>query len=152
MALLNGIAFVPVMMVIRWLSGGAGWSGWGGVGTCRRVATKGIVRPFPVVLALRRGGVVGWLVRGTAAQSGVPRPVVRTVCVGRWTGRIARSPIGKAAVLTIPPKSYVSGFSSLEIEETDLNWLRPQSPLSARTNETDKTKRTMRVMNDIFER
>lgn len=101
----NAFAFMALLVVIitgrlsglrrcgRWLGAGTGWG---------RVAAERVVGPVPTVTALRRGEITGRLVRSTAAQSRVPRPAAGAVFVGRWTGRIAWTPVGKADVFAVP--------------------------------------------------
>lgn len=83
-----------------------------------RVAAKSVVRPVPAVAALRRRRVAAWpAVRGTAAESVVPRPVVGTVLAGGWAGRITWSSIGKTAVFTTPPELPIPTASSASENE-----------------------------------
>jgi len=83
-----------------------------------RVAAERVVGPRPVVTALGRSGVTGWLlVRSTAAQSLVPRPVVGAVFTGRRGRRIAWSSAGKTAVLTAPLELVMSAVSSSSEDE-----------------------------------
>lgn len=116
LTLLGGEAFVPIavltiVLVIVTVFGFTRWSRR--VGRVRRgrggVAAEGVIGPVPVIMALGRSGVAGWLlVRSTAAQSLVPRPVTGAVFAGRRAGRIAWPTIGKTAVLTAPSESQVS--------------------------------------------
>jgi len=125
LTLLGSEAFVPlavftILLVIVTVIGFTRRCGWvGRVGRGRgRVAAERVVGPLPVVVALRRGGVTGWLlVRSTAAQSLVPRPVVGAVFAGRRAGRIAWSSAGKTAVLTAPLELAMSTVSCSSEDE-----------------------------------
>jgi len=83
-----------------------------------RVAAKRVVGPVPPIAALRRRGITGrLLVRGTAAESMVPRPVVGTVLAGRRAGRILWSSIRETAVFATPPELPASTTSSASENE-----------------------------------
>lgn len=116
-----------------------------------RVATKRVVGPVPPIAALRGRGITGrLLVRGTAAESMVPRPVVGTVLAGRRAGRILWSSIGETAVFTTPPKTWVGTFRLLRVRRTYLNCPPPQLPPPARTKGRARAKRRTREMSDIL--
>jgi len=74
-----------------------GWGGFRG-----RLAVEETGDPIPTIRALRRREGIGWLVRGTAALVGVPRPVERAVGVGGWGGGLFGPTLGKTAVLGGP--------------------------------------------------
>ena len=142
---------VIIIAVIIGLSGSPGWGrGFGGGGTgWGRVTTKGARAPVPASATLRRRKGIRWLVRSTAPLSRVPRPVEGAVGVGRRVGGIPRSASGKADILGVPPKTWVSIQAWTSIERTYLNWSFPQPSPWARTKGRAKAKRTMRVMSDI---
>lgn len=132
LTLLGGEAFVSVtvvvviatlaiaLVIVITVSGFTRRRRWvGRVGRGRgRVAAKRVVGPVPAVAALRGRGIAGWLlVRGTTAESVVPRPVVGTVLAGRWAGRITWSSIGKTAVFTTPPELPTPTTSSASENE-----------------------------------
>jgi len=89
-AALSSLAVILVIVAVGF-SGSLGRSR--GLGSCGSgwgfVAAEGTGRPVPALRALGRREGIGWLVRSTAALSGVPRPVERTVSIGRWLGGFA---------------------------------------------------------------
>lgn len=110
------VTFVIVITVSGFTRRGR-WVRWVGRGR-RRVATERVVGPVPAVAALRRRRIARWLlVRGTTAESMVPRPAVGTVLAGRWAGGIAWSSVGKTAVFTAPPELSASTTSSASENE-----------------------------------
>jgi hypothetical protein len=133
---------------LRWCRVGGSRRGWG------RVTTEGAGVPIPVPRTLRRREGTRWVVRSTATLSGMPRPVVRAVSVGRWAGGVGRSSVGETDVFSAPPKTSVSTHPSASTQKTHMKWPLPQSfPWEsfpwARTKGTANTKRTMRAMSDI---
>lgn len=96
---------ITILVVIIAVIGLTRWSRR--VGRVRRgrvrVAAERPVFPVPAIRALWRRGVAGWLlVRSTATEPVVPRPVTGTVLARGWLRSRGWSPLGKAAAFTGP--------------------------------------------------